>query len=149
MYIAAPKHHYHRIVAQLIPRKRWQQQGEIIQKPSMSGLMPVYSAYQPISPPPSTSRCTAPQYSGLNQILWKSTVSTYSNCFSSYAIHKMYGDTSVRLVNRRCETSLLSMLRPKQPFLSLSICQKYIYLEDAFRPTIVQFLCASIVLLTL
>ena len=45
MYIAAPKHHYHRIVAQLIPRKRWQQQGEIIQKPSMSGLMPVYSAY--------------------------------------------------------------------------------------------------------
>ena len=38
VYIGAPKHHYHRIVAQLIPRKRWQQQGEIIQKPSMSGL---------------------------------------------------------------------------------------------------------------
>ena len=61
VYIGAPKHHYHRIVAQLIPRKRWQQQGEIIQKPSMSGLMPVPTAYRPINLPPSTNLCLVPQ----------------------------------------------------------------------------------------
>ena len=67
------------------------------------------------------------------------------NCFYVLKLFFLF----VRLVNRRCVTSLLSMLRPKQPFLSLSTCQKYICLEDAFRLTINQFLCASTVLLTL